>query len=270
MIVSEENATKAVVKSLIAVLLSTNRITTLYNVWSSTYHNEAEHQTLKNNLSELNSRVAELELFQKDILEKVDRLLSSLPDDTIRLPQIDVVYPLSQSVLINEMDDKMKEVYANLFVNASSKENSRFVHPSFAGIINQLTVDEIKLLESLENSQTMAWPVVDVMDTLGKPSSYHPVLTNFTTYGLNVIEQKENIGVYLDNLQRINLINIPDDSRLMDGAIYESLMIESYFRDLIPNTRIHKHTQFFYLKKSFRLTNLGAYFKKACFNQRIT
>lgn len=261
MIISEKDDPNAFVISLMAVLLSTNPFTNVINIWANTFKNEKDHQTFKDDISELFSRVGEIEKFQKEIFEKVDRLISELPSESVQCPQMDVVYPLAQSVLINEIDDEMKLMYANLFVNASSKETSRFVHPSFASIINQLTVDEIKLFKQFENSPSKAWPIVNIMDR------NVTILTNYTNIGSGVLKEEKNICAYIDNLSRLNLILIEPGVCLADENRYKPLKeLNPVVSELISN-HIYKHTQLKYEHRTIRLTNLGRMFKRACFNQ---
>jgi len=264
MIVKDQQDIKNVVKSLFTVLLSATPATNVLATWLNTYQNEEEHSRFENELESLQTQMMEFNQFKEDILKRFDDVLKKMPESQVRFPEMDVVCPVAQSVMLNGVDDSMKELYVNLFVNATTKENSKYVHPSFAGIINQLTIDEIKLLKSFENSPSRGWPIINIMD--GCSTGKVTILTNFTTYGSDFLDEKNNICTYIDNLSRLNLVFIETGVELVDRSKYIPLENPQSFYELVKN-HIHKRTQFTYEYYVLRLTNLGRMFKRACFNQ---
>lgn len=260
MVIDDSNEVRKAVKSIIKMLLSLNPVTSVINVGLSTYQNESKHLEMEEEIDALKTQIESLNSFRKEILDRFDVLLAELPDAKVHFPEMDVVFPLSQSVLINGLDEMLKEMYVNLFLNASSEDGSKFVHPSFAGIINQMTVDEVKLMKSFENSPSRAWPVVNIIDR------GCTVLTNYTTYGLALLSDKNKICTYIDNLCRLNLIFVETGVQLVDESQYEPLKDIRSFVGLIDK-HIFKHTVFTFEYHVIRLTNLGRLFKRACFNQ---
>lgn len=241
------------------MLLSLNPVTSVIGIGLNAYHNETKHQELEEDISVLRSRIEELESFREDILNSVEVSLAKM-GAKVRFPEMDVVYPLSQSVVLNGVEEVFKKMYVNLFVNASSEDASKFVHPSFANIINQMTVDEVKLMESFENSPSRAWPVINIIDRGAT------LLTNYTDYGSGLLSEKNNICAYIDNLCRLNLIFIEAGVWLADESQYEPLINGKKYNEIIRE-HIYKHTVLSFEKHAIRLTNLGRMFKKACFNQ---
>lgn len=92
------------------------------------------------------------------------------------------------------------------------------------------------------------------------------LLTNYTDYGLDYMDEKGNICAYIDNLCRLNLVFIETGVQLADDRLYEMLIDRKNYMEII-HEHIYKHTVLVFEKHAIRLTNLGRLFKRACFNQ---
>ena len=268
----QNNKSKAINAAITGIIYSGCSLVPMLNFFAtgySNYSNSIEHAVLKESIRDLEERMRKFEAYIDMIMDILNSKLGETPEDNLQMPNGEVLFPIAQGIENKVEQPELQKVYATLFKNASSVDGAKYVHPAFAEIISQLSLDEIRIMESLVNSATMAWPVVDVIDDSSMPQAYHPILTNFTIIGLCSINHKNRIGVYIDNLQRLNLIYIPESSKLVDDSVYEPLMDPGSYKPFIPHTRYHKHTHLSFNKRSFRLTNLGLHFKRACFDQEI-
>ena len=108
-------------------------------------------------------------------------------------------------------------------------------------------------------------PAIDVkLLDKDKSSKGHQILmTNFTTIGLDVIENKANICSYIDNLIRLKIIEIPPTYHLTDETLYEPLEKSSLLDNLIPDIYKESYT-IGYRHKIIVITNFGLLFKQIC------
>ena len=136
------------------------------------------------------------------------------------------------------------------------------VHPSFVDIIKQLTPDEAKYLKKLPPFREVLNPLIDVNFGIGDtPTGYHPAITNFTDEGIDVLEHPENICAYIDNLLRLNLIEIPE-GKLSDMERYNRMKKHPFVKNPVRFEPSCKGivVGYSYRYKMFKLTNFGLLF----------
>jgi len=199
-----------------------------------------------------------LRLTANAIKEKVRQV----PEDKLVEPEPYVAIPAIQQISYCQNSEELRDLYANLLTASMNADKKWQVHPSFVDIIKQLTPDEAKYLKNLPPLREVLNPLIDVSFGIGNPpTGYHPAVTNFTDEGIDVLEHPENICSYIDNLLRLNLIEIPA-GRLSDMERYEKVKKNPLVRNPVSfypssNGIILKYT---YRYKMFKLTNFGLNF----------
>ncbi len=198
-----------------------------------------------------------LRLTAESIKEKVKQI----PEDKLVEPEPYVAIPAIQQISYCQNSEELRDLYANLLASSMNADKKWQVHPSFVDIIKQLTPDEAKFLKLLPPHILILYPLLDVYFKLGdNHNGTNPVITNFTNVNIEELEHPENICTYIDNLIRLNIIEIPDGRLNID--VYETLkshpMIQSpiSFNPSSVNVKIN----YSYGYKMFKLTNLGAGF----------
>lgn len=190
--------------------------------------------------------------------------MSHLPAEKIVEPEPYVAIPAIQQLCYCQDNEELRELYANLLVSSMNADKKWNVHPAFVDIIKQLTPDEAKILKKLGNFKNNFLPLIDVRayhDTKME-GGHQLIITNFTTVGFDVIEYKENICSYIDNLLRLKLIEIPPSYHLTDTSLYEPLENSPVLVSMIA--RYSYFPSFYYSHKLFVISNLGLQFKKIC------
>lgn len=194
-----------------------------------------------------------LRLTAESIKEKV----KNIPEDKIVEPEPYVAIPAMQQICYCQDSAALRDLYANLLVASMNKDTKWNVHPSYVDIIKQLCPDEAKYLSiSLYATQAIPYPLIDVVF---KNTGYI-ILSNFTTTYTENLEHPENICTYIDNLVRLNLINIPAGlctSDIFYTDIKKSSLLKELVRkaDYVPD--LNFDTDCNCRHKCFRLTNLG-------------
>ncbi len=195
-----------------------------------------------------------LRLTAEAIKEKVKRI----PEDKLVEPEPYVAIPAIQQISYCQNSEELRDLYANLLTSSMNTDKKWQVHPSFVDIVKQLNPDEAKYLKSLPPMTVVIHPLIDVAFSFGNNGG-HPIISNFTDYHINVLEHPENICAYIDNLVRLNLIEIPSGQWLNDPEKYKQLEKHPMIQNPVKgNEKVQISYQ--YKHKLFRLTNFGLNF----------
>ena len=196
----------------------------------------------------------------------IEDKVKKLSPDKIVEPEPYVVIPAIQQLCYCQNNEVLRNLYANLLVSSMNADKKWDVHPAFVDIIKQLSPDEAKIINYVENAKNRFMPLIDVKgldkDRSPKDSGHELIITNFTTVGFCVIEKKENICKYVDNLLRLNLFEIPPTYHLTNPSLYETLKNSPVLSNMIEPFRPFYDIDFNY--KILVISNLGLSFKRIC------
>lgn len=196
-----------------------------------------------------------LKLTAEAIKEKVKKI----PEEKLVEPEPYVAIPAIQQISYCQNSEELRELYANLLTASMNSDKKWQVHPSFVDIIKQLNPDEARYLKALPPMILPIYPLIDVDFSYGDDKGTHPVISNFTDYKIDILEYPENICAYIDNIIRLNLIEIPSGQVIRDKNVYAKLekhpMIQNPVGD-DDKVQIKYH----YKHKLFKLTNFGVNF----------
>ena len=162
-----------------------------------------------------------LKLTAEAIKEKVQKI----PEEKLVEPEPYVAIPAIQQISYCQNNGDLRDLYANLLTASMNIDKKWQVHPSFVDIIKQLTPDEAKIIKSIPSYKNNIMPAIDVklMHKDQSTNGHQLYITNFTTFGLDIIENKENICSYIDNLIRLKILEIPPAYHLTDETLYKPL-----------------------------------------------
>lgn len=204
-----------------------------------------------------------LKLTAEAIREKVKQI----PEDKLVEPEPYVAIPAIQQISYCQNSEDLRDLYANLLTSSMNVDKKWQVHPSFVDIIKQLTPDEAKIIKSIPDFKNNLMPLIDVKlfdkSDINKSQGHQLFITNFTTVGLDVIENKLNICSYIDNLIRLKILEIPPTYHLHNQELYKPLETNSILNQLIPPAyKMLFNIDFNH--NTIVITNLGILFKKTC------
>ena len=202
-----------------------------------------------------------LRLTAEAIREKVKQI----PEEKLVEPEPYVAIPAIQQISYCQNSEELRDLYANLLTSSMNADKKWQVHPSFVDIIKQLTPDEAKIIRSIPNFKNNFMPAIDVKltDKNALGTGHQIFITNFTTIGFNVIENKENICSYIDNLVRLKILEIPPTYHLTNESLYKPLEESPILEKLIPQAYKLIYN-IGYNHKIVAITNLGLLFKRIC------
>lgn len=195
-----------------------------------------------------------LKLTADAIKEKVKQI----PEEKLVEPEPYVAIPAIQQISYCQNSEELRDLYANLLTSSMNADKKWQVHPSFVDIIKQLNPDEAKYLKNLPPMVVVIHPLIDVDFSIGNNGG-HPIISNFTDYNISILEHPENICAYIDNLVRLNLIEIPANQLLNDPEIYKALENHPMIQNPVGGNG-DVTISYKYKHKLFKLTHFGLNF----------
>lgn len=197
--------------------------------------------------------------------EAIKEKVKQIPEEKLVEPEPYVAIPAIQQISYCQNSEVLRDLYANLLTASMNADKKWQVHPSFVDIIKQLNPDEAKIIKSIPNFKNNFMPAIDVklMDKNASGSGHQIFISNFTTLGIDIIENKENICSYIDNLVRLNILEIPPTYHLTNESLYKPLEESPILERLIPQAYRLKYN-IGYNHKIIAITNYGLLFKQIC------
>ena len=188
-------------------------------------------------------------------LEKVDADKIVPPESYIAVPAIQAL-----SYSMNSID--LRNMYANLLATSMNADKKWNVHPSFVEVIKQLSPDEAKLLKSLTKN---SYPIIDLR-LVSPNGEFDVIVRNYTDVADDICEQPNKIFSYLDNLERLELIEIPYGLHIANESAYKHLEEHSEIKKIQNafNSKTDKDVKWEFNRKCFQLTQYGRDFVDVC------
>jgi hypothetical protein len=172
--------------------------------------------------------------------------------------------PLFQALRHTIHEPAIKELYLNLLATAMNKTVAHEAHPAFVEMIRQMTPDEVALAKYLCAGSKFC-PTITVR-LLKDGVGTLVVLRNFSLIGLAAeCTHPELAPAYLDNLARLNLIEVHSNKEYADPGVYKSLENHPQIIDLTQNINLNQQQQALLERGLARVTSLGLLFYKSCF-----
>lgn len=130
--------------------------------------------------------------------------LEAVSPEKITAPSLGLVGPLLEKYKYNYNNEVLSDLFVNLLANGMNKDRVKDAHPAFIDIISQMTPDDARLFKKIVI--TKLCPKIDV-GVAAKQGGHVVVIPNMLTKNfLEVLQYPDLAPSYLDNLQRLNLI----------------------------------------------------------------
>ena len=186
-------------------------------------------------------------------LEKVD-------PEKIVSPEPYIAVPALQAISYSMDSQELRNLYANLLKSSMVKGIKEEVHTSFVEVIKQLTPDEAKLLKII--AQKDSHPLIDIRLNYAD-GSFKVLIHNFTTLANGICDNPNNIHSYINNLERLKLIDIPANRQLKDNNVYQPLEEYPDIKKL-KEQLLNDDSKIVFYRKKFEITQYGKLFIELC------
>lgn len=176
-------------------------------------------------------------------------------------PDIDIAVPVMEALRYANKNI-IKEMFVNILGASMNLDTCDFVHPSFVEIIKQLTPDEAKILKVLPE-KGLCEPLVDIEVEKKEVKGRFVLYNNYGILGYEAgCDNPDRISLYIDNLQRLALVKVPEQSFLIDEWRYDKIVNSEGYKSLFKTAELDGEV--FYVKRMIGLTDYGAQLKEIC------
>jgi hypothetical protein len=196
----------------------------------------------------------DLDLFASNLAKKVD----AIPVDKRIEPDIQTVCPALENAKYCVGSEELRTLFSNLIASSMNSDTVKFVHPSFGEIIKQMSPLDARIFSTIMKNNLN--PIMHVKEM--KPTGGYVYLCKYLNlYDASTHELTCNT---IENLCRLNLIEIPADGFYTNEAVYQILRDRDMYNDLVlyPQNTLGLNIE--EEKKYIEKTSIGLAFAKVC------
>jgi hypothetical protein len=160
-----------------------------------------------------------------------------------------------------------KEYYFNLIAATADSKTKGLVHPSFSGLLSQLSEDELRIIKLLREQNPLYSNLLDVkeisVEEVEKPKY---LLNNFSFLHTSPKPYCENpalLSIYFENLATEGIIRFFTEAELIDKTVCDLLKKSSTVQKLTGKNQPDK--KFVFTEKVIQFTDFGKQFTDICF-----
>ncbi|WP_421927628.1 DUF4393 domain-containing protein [Lysinibacillus capsici] len=196
----------------------------------------------------------------QDYVERVNNKISEIPIESLVEPSLHIIGPAIEASKFYIDSIELREMFANLIAASMNENMVDTIHPSYVEIIKQISPDEAKLLKFMHGGN---YPFYNVYSLQGGNQKI-TLMRYFSIIGFQAgCQNPENITVYLDNLNRLGLIQLDSTRFIADHSQYVEIEENTFFKEAIEHLslfddKIEKHKGF------IESTLYGINFYKSC------
>jgi hypothetical protein len=196
-------------------------------------------------------------------IPKVEERLKDVPPEDIITPKPNVAGPAIEALRYVGDEESLSDMYANLLASAMDKKTAAIAHPAFVEIIKQLTPDEAKLMTMFLKPEP--FPIASVRAEMTDHSGGVTLAYNLSLFGARAnLEIEDLVPSYLDNLERLGLIDLKTESSYTGAGMYDELEQSEGMESWKVYVEKMPDRTFRIVRGRVQLTNLGAQFGGAC------
>lgn len=179
---------------------------------------------------------------RKLLFEPLAERLRGIPADQKILPRPAVAGKAIEGLLSAKEEPDLREMYLNLLASSIDAKTAGSTHPAFVEVLGQLTPDEARILRHF--AQRTSFPIIGVRDEDPDGSGAgKDLLRHFNLLVHDAGCEHLGMGeVYLENLQRLGIVEMRRDNKLSDEYHYVDLenhpLVEGLRKALQSNGRL--------------------------------
>lgn len=187
--------------------------------------------------------------------------LENLNPEKITTPKPYVAVPAIQALSYSMDSSDLRNLYANLLAKSMNVDTQDNVHPSFVEIIKQLSPLDAQLFNILCSDG--ANPIIDLKRKEKGSIGSIDLVNNI----MNIdIASHEFIALSINNLERLNLISIPDDVQYANDNLYKPFYDHPIYKKHLKLCKSIGSYELIIIKKSISITDIGKSFYNICIN----
>jgi hypothetical protein len=189
--------------------------------------------------------------------------LKEIPPSQIITPNPIIAGPIIESLRFAANEQTLRDLYANLLATAMDSATAKNAHPSFVDIIRQLIPDEAKIINKI--AKIGCAPVIRVLAMKKGGLGYITKYNNFSLLGNESgCDCPELTPYYLDNLERLKLLDVRYDRWFVDKKLYEPLLQHPKVKEIEDSIKLDDSLLISIENGMMEVTLFGGQFVLAC------
>jgi hypothetical protein len=197
------------------------------------------------------------------VRERVEKKLENVPPDEIQQPKPHIAVPAIDALRYTGSEDTLSELYANLLATSMDRATAYRAHPGFVDMIKNMCPDEARIMKWLAVDE--ACPLVNIKSVSNKDRSY--MVTHRYVSLLGVDAGCEHVPLtpnYIDNLERLGLVQIDSMSILHDDEVYKRIEEFPQIKGIIEDLNKTEERKSEVQRIGLQVTDLGKQFIRSC------
>ena len=172
--------------------------------------------------------IANSEMKKKKFLEELEKKYNSIPEESVKEPNINILGNVMDSLKYNLDEDYLVEMYTNILISDMDSRTKNKCHICFVEILKQLSKNDLEVLKGIymmKNISSIPFGKLNIVDSNDKPLNYeihNPMyIAKIDNY---IINDYNAFSKSIENLNRLGLIEISYTKYFTDKSIYDSLI----------------------------------------------
>jgi hypothetical protein len=180
-------------------------------------------KTVQLALAPISSLVWGFDQIKEFVGTSVAKRLEKIPSEKIITPPAQIAGPALESLKYTGHENVLREMYGKLLATSMNADAVSNAHPSFVGIIKQLSPDEARICKMLVDEES--FPVIDLRG-VDAEGNYKLVKRHYSRIGNDAeCTHPHFVQRYLDNPCRLGVIEVLDSGEvcLIGKGIYDQV-----------------------------------------------
>lgn len=172
--------------------------------------------------------IANSEMKKKKFLEELSRKYNSIPEESLKEPNINILGNVMDSLKYNLDEDYLVEMYTNILISDMDSRTKNKCHVCFVEILKQLSKNDLEVLNKIymmKHISSIPFGKLNIVDSNNKPLKYeihNPIyIAEINNY---VIDDYNAFSKSIENLNRLGLVEINYTKYFNDKSIYDLLI----------------------------------------------
>lgn len=201
----------------------------------------------------------------EDFKSNLEKRIETIPEDKRIMPDTQIVGGALYDSRFCVDKDELRNMFENLIASSLNSDTALDVHPSFSGIIRQMTCKDAQTLAKFKSKPRL--PIVNYVYVLASDAGTVPAFQNIISVDTAYNCQKESVS--LECLQSFGLITINFSRHFSDSTMYDALISSPLFltTQAAVKNQLETHPtaiDLTYQKGIAFLTDLGRCFLSVC------
>ena len=197
------------------------------------------------------------------VRERVATKLDNVPPEDVQQPKPHVAVPAIEALRYTGAESDLAELYANLLATSMDKATAYRAHPSFVDMIKNMSPDEARIMKYLATSGSQ--PLIDIRMNVKEGGGFVVAHRHLSLIGLKSGCQHVPLAAtYLDNLERLGLIEMPNGHRIKADEPYAEIEEHPQVQKILAQLKESETHTMEISKIKLDLTDLGRQFIRTC------